>query len=139
MANQTLNSISEAYIAVLEAAFPDLKVEPYPDDVKTYSLGHHKGAILVVYQDRKFKEGQYSDGSGQINNPVFLITYVSRSLIAKNKAPGMYDLLDLGREALKDLDFERSKASIIGEGFLDVKQGGVWMYGQYWKHTDFFE
>ncbi|MEQ8577565.1 MAG: Gp37 family protein [Balneola sp.] len=139
MANQSLDSISNAYIAVLKTAFPDLQVEPYPDDLKSYNLGHHKGAVLVVYQDRKFKEGQNSDGSGQINHPVFLITYVSRSLLAKNKAPGVYDLLDEGRDVLKELDFERSKASIVSEGFLDIKQGGVWMYGQYWKHTDYFE
>ncbi|MEP0004406.1 MAG: Gp37 family protein [Balneola sp.] len=139
MANESLNSIAEAYIAKLKEAFPDLEVEHYPDNVASYNLGHHKAAILVVYQNRTFKEGQNSDGSGQVNHPVFQITYVTRSLIAKKKSPGIYDLLDTGREALKELDFEQSKASIINEGFLDIKKGGVWMFGQQWKHTDYFE
>lgn len=139
MANQSIESMAEAYITKLKETFPDLEVDHYPDDVASYNLAHPKGAILVIYKSRKFKKGQNADGSGQVNNPVFQITYVTRSLIAKKKSPGIYGLLDPGREALKELDFERSKASIIDEGFLDIKRGGVWMFGQNWEHTDYFE
>lgn len=139
MPNETLNSMAQAYIDKLRTTFPDLEVDHYPDNAREYRLSHHKGAVLITLENRNFQKGQYSDGSGQLNNPRFQITYITRSLVRKKKLPGAYELLDQGREALKTLEFERGFVNITSEFFIGVDKGGIWMYGQTWEHTDFFE
>jgi len=131
--------MAQAFIDNLKATFPDLEVDYYPDKAVEYQLAHRKGAVLITLQNRAFQEGVNSDGSGQINEPLFQITYLSRSLVGKEGIPSVLDLLDQGRESLKELDFDRGKANITSEFFIEVRPGGVWVYGQTWKHTDFFE
>ncbi|MEX1120860.1 MAG: Gp37 family protein [Balneolales bacterium] len=135
----TLNAMAEAFLTKLEDTFPDLEVDHYPDDPAKYQLKHAKGAVLITMVDRKFKPGQATDGTGQVNEPVFQVTYVTRSLISKKQNPGAYDLLDTGRDALTKLEFDLSNASITREFFIDIKPGGVWMFAQNWTHTDYFD
>ncbi|WP_020403741.1 Gp37 family protein [Gracilimonas tropica] len=131
--------MAEAILNKLKDAFPDHEVDHYPDNPKTYQLAHPQGAILITLQERNFDEGQATDGTGQMNFPVFQVTYVSRSLLSKKNNPGAYDLLDQGRAALNGLELGIGNLNILWEGFLNIGPGGVWMYGQRWKHEDYFE
>lgn len=131
--------MAQAFLDKLKDTFPGLEVDHYPDNPKGYQLAHPKGAVLVTLEDRRFDRGQATDGTGQVNYPVFQVTYVSRSLTSDKKNEGAYNLLDQGREALKTMDLGLENVAIEREFFVAIGPGGVWMYGQQWKLVDYFE
>lgn len=131
--------MANAFLAALETEFPSLKVEHYPDEPENYKLSASSSAILVRLYDRAFELPDGADGSGQINTPVFQITYISRSLLSKKQAKGMYALLDSGRDGLKKVTINDTPASILREFFVGTRAGGIWIYSQLWVITDFFD
>jgi hypothetical protein len=139
MPNISINDMADRYKSALETAFPDYEVDDYPDDARNYQLAHPMGAVLIVFQDRKFEPAQSTVGVGQGNEPVFNIVYVSRSLRNANRDSNIYDMLDTGRAALKGLEFERGYAEIDREFFIELGPGGIWKFGQNWKHYDYFD
>ena len=137
--NATLDEISDAFLAKLSSTFQDIEVDDYPDDPENYQLAHPKGAVLLTLHDRKFEPPGNTDGTGQWNSPVFQITFLSRSLKKDKKNSNIYDMLDLSRENVKEVEVNHHCAYILQEFFFKVAKGGVWMYIQLWSITDYFE
>lgn len=138
MSNLSLDSMSNAIVAALETAFPKVKVEDYPEKPEEYNLSG-QAAILVTYNSRKFDPPKFPGGANQKNNAIWQVTYVTRSLKARPKVPGIYTMLDAGRIALAKLEFAQGNLAILSEGRTKYKIGGIWYFGQYWSLPDFFE
>lgn len=137
--NVTLNEMADTFLDKLKTTFPDYEVDDYPDNPAKYQLAHPNGAVLLTLQDRKFEDPMATDGTGQGNEPIFQVTFLTRSLRSKNRNEGAYNMLDTAREALKGLEFSRGYASILREFYIQTSPGGVWYFGQDWTHYDFFE
>ena len=107
-------------ITLLAPAFPDFKVDPWPDNMARYQLLHNKGAILVSYRSRT--------GSGddpmclQDRQSVFAVTVASRNLRQRDAHQGVYDALEEIDSILSDNGF-----SFVRDGFTS-EDSGVWLY-----------
>lgn len=150
----TLNEITDAFLDKVKEIFanpdlgavnPGLQVDHYPDDPASYQFAHPKGAVLLILQDRRFEHGQATDGTGQPNRPVLLLTYFSRNLRGKTKDPGAYELLDLARRG-HEPGMGLSGFCIGGgytwcrrEYYIGSRPGGVWIYGQEWILENYFD
>lgn len=133
----TINEITDEFLTKLKTIFPELETDHYPGKPEDYRFTHSKGAVLIIFKDRKFERPQATDGSVQVNFPVVWLSYFSRDLKRVGKDEGMYDFLERGRNGLA--------GQSIGNGYIwcrrefQVSQrGGVWIYGQEWELEDVF-
>lgn len=135
----TLNEITDQFLAQVADTFPDYEVDHYPGDPEKYQFAHPKAAVLLVFQDRTFKEPQATDGTGQVNNPILHLTYFTRNLRGKSKNPSAYDLLEEGRAGLLGFHMGTSYVWCRREFYLTNKPGGIWVYGQDWQLEDYYD
>ena len=123
----TLDQIENAIVTQLGTQATDINIEPYPDDPKTFTLRHHKGAMLVRYDGAKFDKGKNLQFRNQTGELRFAVEIVARALRSHQ---GVYELLDNGRKALTGFKLqEYSKFWLSEEDFI-AQESGLWYYRQ---------
>ena len=137
--NLTITQIADTILDKLTADFPDYEVDDFPDDPASYQFAHPEAALLLVFKDRKFERGQFTDGSGQVNEPVWQLAQFTRYLRSNDRNVGAYQLLEATRSSLKALEIGNGNLYIAREYFYKKQSGGVWIYGQDWKHVNYYQ
>lgn len=133
----TLDEITDEFLALVKPVFPELEVDHYPGNPEDYKLTHPVGAVLLIFRDRTFSEPDATDGTVQRNQPMVQLTYMNRNLTQTGKDPGVYKLLDRGRDGLA--------GKSIGHGYIWIRRekllprrSGIWIYAQDWQLEDVF-
>lgn len=96
----------------LEARFPGLDVEPFPDNSKDYSFKHEYGAILPRFVGSELEE---ETNGGQWDRAQFNVSLLTRHQLGEG---GGYRILDQIRLALNGKKFGASRRCIrVASGF----------------------
>ena len=125
IAANTITALEVTIASRLQAEFPDLAVEPFPDDPEEYRLNSPIGALLVRYHGAKYGDATDVHVMAQEKSAAVEITLVFRRLDGKE---GVYHHLDAVRAALTGFvpeGWERLRP--LAEEFV-FQQGGLWRY-----------
>lgn len=124
-AANTCEALELAVIARLTSRFPDLAVEPYPDDPDSYRLDHPVGALLVRYHGSKY--GPLIDTAYVVQERRLAIevTLVMRSLHGKDGITTVLEQVRLALAGYAPPAF--SKLVPLTDEFLG-ENGGEWRY-----------
>lgn len=136
--SMTITQITDAFLDKVKTIFPELEVDHFPGRPEDYRFTHPKGAIQLLYRDRRFERPQATDGTIQVNEPVLTLSFYTRNLRRVGRDEGMYDILETART-------EIAKDNSIGHGntwcrreYLTQQRSGVWIFGQDWVLEDIF-
>ncbi len=116
--------IEQDMVALLAAALPDLKVEPFPDKPEAYRLSQGHGAVLVGYSGSRLPNPMVLAGTAQKLRLEFQLVVKVRSL---RDHSGAYAVLETIRTALAGQDLRGARFYPAREQFEDVSNG-VWTY-----------
>lgn len=117
--------IIDAIKGRLNAKFPMLAVEHFPDKPDEYRLNHPRGALLVSHLGSKFDETVATDVIAQPRHQKFSVTVVLRQLNGRGGAQDISDQVILTLAGFKPPDCK--KMSIVSERYLG-EEAGIWQY-----------
>lgn len=122
-----IRELEGALLDALTEAFPDLSVEPFPDNPSEYEFIHPLGALLVQYDGGSISGTVAVDMIAQPRELHFTVLSLTRNL---RDHGGCYEVLDRVRKCLLGLKLPGVK-QIYGlqERFSD-EADGVWVYAQ---------
>lgn len=122
-----IRELESALLDALTEAFPDLSVEPFPDNPSEYEFIHPLGALLVQYDGGSISGTVAVDMIAQPRELHFTVLSLTRNL---RDHGGCYEVLDRVRKCLLGLKLPGVK-QIYGlqERFSD-EADGVWVYAQ---------
>lgn len=119
--------LEQALITALKAAFPELEVEPFPDNPSEYEFIHPVGALLVQYDGGDISNPVAVDLVAQPRTLHFTVLSMTRNL---RDHGGCYEVLDRVRKCLLGLKLPGVKQIYgIKERFSN-ETDGVWVYVQ---------
>lgn len=119
-------TIVDAVLARLQAAFPDLAVQYFPDDPSTYYLKHPIGALLISYLGARYGEPFDTALVVQTATPKLSITVTLRQLNGQYGAVAVLARLRTALLGYTPPDCRR-KLWAVGEQFLG-ETAGIWQY-----------
>jgi hypothetical protein len=127
-----LTDTENAIVERLKEKLPNVKVEPFPDNIQEYQFLTAKNAVLVHYLGSTAEPSQSPNTINQQLTVRWGITILSRGLRLKegvSGGEGAYQILDKVKSALIGFRVDGcSKMFMESELFTDNSPSGVWCY-----------
>lgn len=122
-----IRELEGALLDALTEAFPDLSVEPFPDNPSEYEFIHPLGALLVQYDGGSISGTVAVDMIAQPRELHFTVLSLTRNL---RDHGGCYEVLDRVRNCLLGLKLPGVKQIYSLEERFSSEADGVWVYTQ---------
>ena len=122
-----IRELESALISALTEAFPDLSVEPFPDNSSEYEFIHPLGALLVQYDGGSISESEALSLTAQPRDLHFTVLSLTRNL---RDHGGCYEVLDRVRNCLLGLKLPGVKQIYGLQERFSNETDGVWSYAQ---------
>ena len=119
------SALVQSVIDRLRTAVGGVDVREFPDNIRTFTLTHPVGALLVRYTGSEYDSLKISQIVAQKRKPLIEVVIVARSLLA---GAGAYDILDDTKNALRGFAPEgKDRMRLVTDGFLS-EMHGIWAY-----------
>jgi hypothetical protein len=119
--------VETAIVQRLQALFPRLHVEAFPDDPRNYRVTHPVGTVLVIWRDAIFKPNQGLGAIVQGVELVYEVVFLVRNLRTHS---GAYALIEAGRKALVGWKAPGcDRATATRAKFQHFDPSGLWQFG----------
>jgi len=112
-------------IGRLKEKVTKLAIEEFPDDVRSYSLTHSVGAMLVRYIGSGYEQQKINNFVLEKRTARIEVVCVARTLM---KSEGMYSIIDQCKSALRGYAPDgKNKIRVAADGYRDMDES-VWVY-----------
>lgn len=122
-----IRELESALLGALTEAFPDLSVEPFPDNPSEYEFIHPLGALLVQYDGGSISSSVSLSLTAQPRELHFTVLSLTRNL---RDHGGCYEVLDRVRKCLLGLKLPGVRQIYGLQERFSNEADGVWVYAQ---------
>ena len=122
-----IRELESALLGALTEAFPDLSVEPFPDNPSEYEFIHPLGALLVQYDGGSISSSASLSLTAQPRELHFTVLSLTRNL---RDHGGCYEVLNRVRKCLLGLKLPGVRQIYGLQERFSNEADGVWVYAQ---------